>query len=555
MYRKYKIFLILLFIVASVSAQDTYTALEIFSQGLIEQDIYTDYQSALEKYLLAELFAPRDPTIKYCISEVLYTMGFYDNAMNKAIEAQKISPNDEEVNLLIGRINLIKGKCEKALPFIIESYLAQERDYSELMRCFNAKGNFKQTINVVLDGLRKFPESMELLLKTGLAYGRIGEYELAIEYLNKSISIDISLIEVYEVLFSLYFHLGMEDSLFSLYSKFLRVTHDDPDARLNILRKLLTSRLNSQRLDLLIQTYLGRFPKDSAIVLQPYGYYLLYIGEDEYALKLLNRAVELGRENADIYFYSGVCCENLELFDSAVVNYKRSLEIEPRGETYTNLAGIYGKQEKYDSLISLLNQGLEKLQDKFKFLFWGGAIFSEVGLYDLASRWLQKALFLQPGDNKVLFALGDTRERAGYRPEAISILEKLYKLDPDNPRILNYLGYLLVDDDHRIKFASKLIKKALKKDPDNAAYIDSYGWALFRKGKVKSALDVLLRAENIYGKDPTIQDHIGDVYFSLGKVDSALFYWKKSIDLDPYNNIVIEKIRKNEIKSDEIDDK
>jgi tetratricopeptide (TPR) repeat protein len=105
---------------------------------------------------------------------------------------------------------------------------------------------------------------------------------------------------------------------------------------------------------------------------------------------------------------------------------------------------------------------------------------------------------------------------------------KAIDLNPKNAGALNYLGYMLADRNERLDEAYGLIKKALEVDPDNGAYLDSLAWVYFRQGKLSEAEDLLKRAL-IRMKDPTVHDHLGDVYSKLGKTKEAIAQWQASL--------------------------
>jgi Tfp pilus assembly protein PilF len=105
---------------------------------------------------------------------------------------------------------------------------------------------------------------------------------------------------------------------------------------------------------------------------------------------------------------------------------------------------------------------------------------------------------------------------------------KVLELNPDNPGALNYLGYMLVDHGMRVDEATQMIKKALDSDPENSAYLDSLGWAYYQQGKLSEAETLLVRALD-RGKDPTVHDHLADVYMKLGKIKEAINQWQASL--------------------------
>ena len=110
---------------------------------------------------------------------------------------------------------------------------------------------------------------------------------------------------------------------------------------------------------------------------------------------------------------------------------------------------------------------------------------------------------------------------------------------------LSSLGYIYAEQGVNLDEAIELIGKALSIEPENGAYIDSLGWAYFKKGQIQEALKELERAVGLL-EDPVIYDHLGDAYFESGKIKKALEQWRKSLELDPEQEQVSIKLKKHE---------
>ena len=98
---------------------------------------------------------------------------------------------------------------------------------------------------------------------------------------------------------------------------------------------------------------------------------------------------------------------------------------------------------------------------------------------------------------------------------------------------MNYLGYMWAEKGMKLEQARTLIEKAVQLEPKNAAFLDSMGWVLFKLNQPKEALGYLLKAiEHIEKPDPTIYDHLGDVYADLNQMDQAGEAWRKSLKVE-----------------------
>lgn len=128
--------------------------------------------------------------------------------------------------------------------------------------------------------------------------------------------------------------------------------------------------------------------------------------------------------------------------------------------------------------------------------------------------------------------------------QAARHLRAALELDPDDPDIMNFLGYLYAEEDMQLDEAETLLNQALEIDPDNGFYLDSLGWVYYRKGQAERAVDYIERAIlNMSQDDAILRDHLGDAYALQGDIARALEEWRRAQRLDPELEGVAEKIR------------
>jgi tetratricopeptide (TPR) repeat protein len=128
----------------------------------------------------------------------------------------------------------------------------------------------------------------------------------------------------------------------------------------------------------------------------------------------------------------------------------------------------------------------------------------------------------------VYFMRGAMLERQKKYDQAEAEFRKVLAIDANNDNALNYLGYMLADRNVRLDEAYEMIKKAVDIRPDSGAYLDSLGWVNYRQGKFADAEGFLVRALQKQ-PDPTVHDHLGDVYAKLGKTKEAVAQWQASL--------------------------
>ena len=128
---------------------------------------------------------------------------------------------------------------------------------------------------------------------------------------------------------------------------------------------------------------------------------------------------------------------------------------------------------------------------------------------------------------------GAANERLKNWNEAEADLVRALELSPDDPLILNYLGYSWVDQNKNLKLGLQYIVKAVRLKKDDGYLVDSLGWAHFRLGDYKEAVKHLERACELAPQDPTINDHFGDSLWRVGRELEARFQWQQALSLKP----------------------
>ncbi len=129
----------------------------------------------------------------------------------------------------------------------------------------------------------------------------------------------------------------------------------------------------------------------------------------------------------------------------------------------------------------------------------------------------------------VLFLRGAMYEKMKRYDDAEKEFRRVLEVSPDNSSALNYLGYMLADRNIRVQEALQLIQKAVDQEPTNGAFLDSLGWAYYRLNRLEEAADYLRRSLQRGTKDPTVHDHLGDVYLSQGNLKDAISHWEVAV--------------------------
>jgi Flp pilus assembly protein TadD len=154
--------------------------------------------------------------------------------------------------------------------------------------------------------------------------------------------------------------------------------------------------------------------------------------------------------------------------------------------------------------------------------------------YAEAAQLLTELIKSSPApDWRLYFGRAVSLEKLGRWPDAETDLQAALKLRPDEPELLNYLGYSWIDRGVRLQEALAMVQKAVDADPRSGAMVDSLGWAYFRLGDYKRAAEKLEEAVELDAGDPEVNNHLGDAYWKVGRRDEAQFQWRRVLTLAP----------------------
>jgi Flp pilus assembly protein TadD len=167
--------------------------------------------------------------------------------------------------------------------------------------------------------------------------------------------------------------------------------------------------------------------------------------------------------------------------------------------------------------------------------------------FEEAAETYTKALELtggdRPGDWRFYYVRGIAYERAKQWPKAEADFKRALELRPDQPQVLNYLGYSWVDQGINLAPALEMIEKAVAAAPNDGYIVDSLGWAFYRLGRYDEAVEALERAVQLRPNDPEINDHLGDAYWRAGRQLEARFQWTIAADVDEEDGVVRERVK------------
>jgi len=209
-----------------------------------------------------------------------------------------------------------------------------------------------------------------------------------------------------------------------------------------------------------------------------------------------------------------------------------------------NLADMKKSDEAIDHLKKLLDEAPDDMR---AYLALGG-VYASIQNYRAAADVYDKAVERlknpEKSDWNIFYQRGIAYERLKEWPKAEPNFREALKLMPDQPQVLNYLGYSWVDMDMNLEEGLAMIRKAVDLRPSDGYIVDSLGWAYYKLGRFDEAVTELERAVSLKPDDPVLNDHLGDAYWRVGRKLEATFQWSHARDMKPEPDVLASVLKK-----------
>lgn len=260
---------------------------------------------------------------------------------------------------------------------------------------------------------------------------------------------------------------------------------------------------------------------------------------NEYALIYARMANYLRPGHVDSLLLSAELLDELGQYDLAVDTYKLIPPDSPdHHAAELGRAEALRRAAKPDAAVEVLEQlaldypSLPAVHSQL------GDLLRQQQMYTAAVRAYDKALEntddTAPSKWFLLYARGISHERLDNWDMAEADFRAALALNPDQPQVLNYLGYSLVEKQIKLDEALDMIERAVAARPDSGYIVNSLGWVLFRLGRYEDAVSHMEKAVELMPVDPVVNDHLGDVYWAVSRHREAEFQWKRALSfIDP----------------------
>ncbi len=444
--------------------------------------------------------SPKEIDLQVLLAKIYINQKKYSEAEGLLKEILSQVGDDEEVNFLLGNLYLKRGDAKGAIAAF--KRLAHGSGRQAVMarfflgRLYTTEGELEKAEEVYKALLEDNPHLSyvyKYLSRIYQAQGRMADAKNAYEALLVNHPRDA---EALRELLELYLELGEFEAHRGEFDRFLLLLDQSPKEGLRLVPALADHKRYDEALEVL-DNLSGAFEDTS-----PVEFYkaLVYedMGKEEKYLLHLKRI----QEGSSFYYPAMLRLAMFKKKQAGPLEAARM--IEP----------LISREDASKDIFIVLSSFYEDANNRFK-----------------AREVLEEAAKRFKGDKEISIRLAIILEELKMRDQAIEIVKRILKEDPEYVPALNFLGYVYAEKGEHLDEAQKLVETALAKRPDDGYIMDSLGWVFYKKGEYKKALATIQRAMRLAPGDSIITEHLGDCLFALGHYYKAIKTYRKAIKL------------------------
>ncbi|MBI5866922.1 MAG: tetratricopeptide repeat protein [candidate division Zixibacteria bacterium] len=482
-----------------------------------------DYQSAIAGFERALRLDPESRQIRFGLAQSYARMNLPDRAIALASAIQP--PDTKTLEFL--------GECyRKVLDYDVRLDTTSAEAYWYLYRLAAGQGHSEEAISS-LTRAAKLRGDPRLFVELGELCARTGKLNLAASAFEESLRRDSTAANrsAYSGLAQTFESRALMDSARLTYRRAIRNNPEDVVAhKLLVNYFLVHEMLDSAAVE--VERVLDMTPEDTGEKLR-LGMLWYNTNRQEKAESLFTQLQNDSVQYVPTLYLGRLAFDHRDYKKAKEYFRKAIASADTIPDAWMFLANTLLNE---DSLAAAVATGIaagEKVNDTRQVWYFVGRAYARFERYDSAVVWFEKAYKLDSNDTRIQFALASSLERNGHFDRSADLFNDLLRHEPDNAPALNYLGYMYADSGIRLDESLKLIERALKQEPENGAYLDSFGWALYRLGRYQDAETQLRKAIGYLKADSTLFDHLGDILNAQGRHEEAQKQWLEALKLKP----------------------
>lgn len=423
----------------------------------------------------------------------------WEVAMQDALIALEKNPRDVETLLLLGKLHAAKQKLQEAISYyqkVIaidpekeEAYNVMAREYLSL----NDEANAFKTLKICE---RELPEAMSCLFYEATLALKVQNLDVALKAFHVLLELDPENVRILQTLGDIYLQKKNYEKALEIFNQLKQANPNDLPSQIRV--GLLYYEL--KKTDEAIEEFLSvqkRFPKSDRM---NYFLGLLYLekkqmdlAQDYLALIDMDSTLYGEALRRRIFIYK----EQGRFHDAFLVLEKLPGKVQKTSEMYSLRASLHAISRDDKKAVEVLDEGLAHFVADENLRFQRAVILDRLGSWDKAKEDLRAII----------------------------------QANPKSDRALNYLGYTMADRGEDMEEALKLVEQAADLNPSDGHITDSVGWVYFKMGKIEKAINVLNKALRQETDEPTILEHLGDVYLAVKNKKLSRQYYERSLQI------------------------
>ena len=488
----------------------------------------------------------RDPKALERAIEIAAQTRHLDQAIAMARLWLSAEPGSKRAQQMLAGVMIQANQLDELAPTLVRMLEMEPESLAENLLGLNrmfARNPDRQAVFKLIDTIcQPFSGTAEAHYAVSAAAGSAGVYERALAEAQRALELRPNW-ELAALLEAQLLSRESPDRAISFLQDFVARNPGARDLQLNLARVLVAEKRYGEArkyFDHLLKEY----PDKPEVV---YSVALLAMQQNDLALaeSLLNKLLTLDIPDRNpVYYYLGQIAEEGKRKDEALAHYTKVDGGEQYLPALFRSAHLLAGQGQLAAARELLSKARTATpEEQVQLAITEAALLREAKLPQAAFELLDQLLTKQPEQADLLYETALLAERLQRFDVLETRLRKLIELRPDSAPAYNALGYSYADRNMRLPEAQTLIEKALQLTPDDPFILDSMGWVLYRRGDLAGALNQLERA---YAKrdDPEIAAHLGEVLWHLGRKDDAQRTWRESQQKHPASEALLETIKK-----------
>lgn len=493
-----------------------------------------DPAQAVAKYIAVAEQAGDATLARRAVQTALYAQDM--PAAIAAAEAwQRIEPQSVDAAQLLTGLELQQGNADKAREHLRQLLALKQfqsrQDYLNLVRLLNQNVP-PDTLFGVLDALLEMrPDDPQALFAYSLAATGLGQPERADQPSARLLALQPQVDEAVLLRAQVLLQTGQAATAAPLLGAFLRSHPRHTQARVTLARVLLEGKdYAAARRE--FETVL-RFEPDNADARLAAALLAGQMGDRRGARSQLLKLAADSKQADQANYYLGKLAEDGADGREAIARYARVQGGEHRADALLRRANLLAERGDLDAGVALLSTAAaESDGDRLRFLLAQSDLLLDGDRPLQAEALINEALAHDPDSMDLLFARSMVLDKLNRRAEMERDLKRILEIDPKNANALNAWGYTLADRGERLDEAHGLIQRALEQSPDNPYILDSLGWVLYRKGDLPGAEAHLRRALALL-PDAEVFAHLAEVLHAQGRTAEAREILREGLKKSP----------------------